>query len=773
MQHIFDWISHNARKTLLLVVLMTVALGSGLSQLKIDNNQESELPADDEIVLTNDKLKSAFGDKGLILIGVEAENGIYTTETLQKIAAISEDLKSIPYVIADEITSLSTLQNITSREWGLEREAFLKKIPASPEEMEQLKQDVINNKDVYGRMVSTDGKMAAITANVTEDYKQMEVSNAVFSMLEKYRDPQTIYVAGDAIQAQEIDSGIQKDTGVLLPTALGLILLCFLLTLRTLRGVVLPFAVVALSIVWTMGAMGWLGLAVTVVSSALPALMVAVASSYGIHIMLQYYERIARGEDNKAASSNASISIAPAIVLTGATSALGAITLIVFKVTSIQEFGIATAVGVLSATIISLTFMPAMLALMKPKQGKKWPLFDKNLENILIKTTAVAIKHKVKVVIGSTLLLTALCIVGLSQLRVGQDFIKYFEPDHRLRIAFEEFNAQLGGARFMDVMVTAKEENALENPRYLNQMKDFQNYAESLPHVGYSSSFANVIQRINLAMHDNDPAFDKIPDDEATIAQYLLLYSMSGTPGDQSNLIDYNHQKAKIRIMLTTSEQDDHKVLYEKLKTYAQHNFDEGLNVEFGGDVVFWLAQIHYIVKGKIENIIMSILVVFLFCAVVFRSFIGGIFSILPLSIATLLTLAMMGILGIRLDVGTAIVTAIGVGIGVDFTIHYLKRLLQEYSTTRNSLQAMKETSRTTGKAITYDTLSNVAGFSVFILSGFQPLQFFGWLISLMMVTSAIATLVIFPAIIAMIGEKFLNKHAVEDISSDTASDTI
>lgn len=757
MHHYYKWLSNRPKLVLFFLLIITIVLGLGLTQIKIDNNQESELPKDNEIVKTNDRLDDVFGKKGIILIGISDQESVYKRSTLETIQELSNDIKNLPYVIEDEVTSLSTFQNLKSREWGLERDPFLKSIPETDSEISLLKQDIKNSSEIYGKLISKNESFAAISAYVEEGYDQMAVTNAVFNLLDEYKQPDlTFFVAGDAIQAQEIDSGIQKDTGILLPSALILILICFLLTLRSLRGVLLPFSVVVVSIIWTLGAMGWLGLAITVVSSALPALMVAVASSYGIHFMLQYYEQVSNGRDSQIAAKIALTNIAPAIILTGATSALGALTLIVFKVTSIQEFGIATAIGVISATILSISLIPAVLALQAPTTGKKFPKLDQGIDSILSNISVFSVKYKYLVSLTSVVFMIIISWFGLSQLKYGQDFIEYFEEGHRLRIAFNEFNSELGGARYLDVMVEAPSENSLLKPTYLKEMTAFQDYAEGLPHVGSTQSFADIITRIHSAMNDNDPLFERIPDNEETIAQYQLLYSMSGSPGEQSNLLDYENQRAKIRIMLTTSEQEDHKWLYTTLKSKAGSLFSSELNIEFGGDIMFWLAQIQYIVEGKILNIIASILVVLLFCTFIFRTISAGFLSIVPLTIATLLTLSMMGLLGIRLDVGTAIVTAIGVGIGVDFTIHFLKRLLKEYQLNQNIELASATTAKTAGKAILYDTLSNVAGFSVFILSGFQPLQFFGWLISLMMIASAFATIVIFPSFIAIFGNKLL-----------------
>ncbi len=771
MKTYLNFIVNNPKLVLTLVLLLTLMLGSGLTRLEINNNQESDLPEDDEIVQTNKRLEAVFGDKAVLMIGLEHPESIYNLNTLQKVQALSEEIKSIPFVIDDEVTSLSTFNNLKARDWGLERAPFLKKIPQNQKDLTQLRQDVEASEEVSGRLVSKDNTFTVVIANIEENFDQATVANAVFELVERFQGPEKIYVVGDAIQAQEIDGGIQQDVSVLLPTALGLIVICFFLCLRTLRGVLLPFSLVLLSILWTMGSMGWLGLPVTVVSSALPALMVAVASSYGIHVMLHYYDSVESRESRQQIVATALEKVAPAVLMTGITSVIGAMTLVIFKVSSIQEFGFATSIGILSATCLSLTFIPAVLMLLKEKKAKHSEMLDSKLDQALESMTLWVYTHKVKTLVIAFSCLSLLAFFGLNSLRVGQDFVKYFDEDHRLRIAFEKFNNKLGGARYMDVMLVGDEPNTMEQPELLKVVEAFQDYAEAMPEVGYTNSFADVISSINSALHDNKPEKRKIPNTEEEIAQYLLLYSMSGDPSSQSDLVDYDHQRVKIRIMLTTSEQDDHKRLLENFKNWTQTHVPDTVKVEFGGEVLFWLAQIRYIVLGKVQNIILSALAVLIFCSLIFKSLTGGLLSILPLTVSTILTLSFMGILGLRLDVGTAIITAIGVGIGVDFSLHYLKRLIAIATNAANQIAlstAMILTAKTSGKAIIFDTISNVAGFSVFILSGFQPLQFFGWLISLMMISSALGAILLFPPVIALFARKFIYSQSIKPTQAST-----
>ncbi|MDY8138351.1 efflux RND transporter permease subunit [Aquimarina sp. 2201CG5-10] len=757
MKKIAQIVVKSPRLVLLGLFIATIAIGFGLTKLETKNNQDSELPEDDEIVRTNDYIKEVFGKKEVLMIGIESKT-IYNKSTLNKVAEISKEIEVIDGVIADEISSISTINNIQGKDWGLEVGPLMDEVPQSNEEIQRLKQEIASNDLVNGRLVSKDGTFTAIIANLEEEYDQTAVHTAVLEILEKYKGEEKYFLAGSPTSQHEIDSGIEKDIGLLFPLALVLLLIGYFLSFRTGKGVILPFLVVLLSIIWTMGLMGHIGFPITVVSSVVPMLMIAVSSSYGIHVLHRYYEEVVNNTRKEAARLTIE-KIGPAVLMTGITSALGSATLIIFKVTSIQEFGIITAIGILSTLVLSVLLIPAILALSKKKSEKKNPE-SKNtvLDRFLLKLAHISIAHKKKV-LGFTIALLIISIFGIMQIRIGADFVKYFPKDHALTTAFEKFNDKLGGVRSLDIMIEAENEDQIKDPVFLKKIADFQKFAESQEGVGYSSSFSDIIKRINLEVNDGNTSFNTIPDDQNTIAQYLLLYSISGDPGDFGDLVDYDYQRAKVKLFLTTSEQADHIRLYETFKSYAATNFGETANVEFGGEVMFWLAQVNYIVIGKIQNILLAIFVVLIFCMLVLRSFVGGILSVVPLTVSSILTFGVMGFLGIRMEAGTAIITAIGIGIGVDFAIHFLLRFQEEIKQAGNLEIATQATLQTSGKAIVYDVISNVLGFMVFIFSGFLPIQYFGWLISLTMITVAFGSLVFFPALIAVFKPKFYTKH--------------
>lgn len=756
MNKLLDFLIEKPIWVLLSLSIVTVFLGMGLTKLEVKNNQDSELPENDEVVRTNDYLKEIFGKKDILMIGVETED-VFTKTTLKKLIDIADSLKNIDGILENEITSLASVNTIQGKEWGLEVGPFMEKTPENNATIQALKKEAHASQLISGKLVAKNSQFTVIIANMDETYDQAKVTTQVEAMLEKFKGEEKFYLAGSPINQHEVDAGIEKDINALLPLSLLFLLIGYFLSFRTIKGVLLPFSIVILSIVWTMGLMGHLGFPVTVVSSIVPVIMIAISSSYGIHILHRYYEEITNGKTRKEAAREAIKKITPALLMTGMTSALGSATLIIFKVTSIQEFGIITALGMICVLVTAVLFIPSILALSKKTTDRKLNTRDQFFDRFLVGLADFSLLHKGKILIV-TLAMLIIAGIGITQIRTGIDFIKYFPKDHQLTTSFNKFNNQLGGARVIDIMVEANEAEMIKHPRFLKKIDEFQRFAEAQEGVGYSNSFADIIKQINKEMQGGKEEFYTIPNDENTVAQYLLLYSMSGDPSNYNDLVDYDYQRAKIKLFLTTSDQDDHQLLYTTLKNYAANHFGNEATVAFGGEAMFWLAQVKYIVTGKIQNIILAILVVMLFCMFVLRSIAAGLLSIVPLTVSSILTFGVMGFMNIRLDVGTAIITAIGIGIGVDFAIHYLLRFQEEINISGDLKTANRETILTSGKAIIYDVVSNILGFIVFVFSGFLQIQYFGWLISLTMITVAFGTLVFFPALIALFKPKLYTK---------------
>jgi hydrophobe/amphiphile efflux-3 (HAE3) family protein len=751
MKRIVTFILNHSVIVFIGIIIVTAVFVNGVSMLETGNTQESELPDDNDLVRTKKNIEEIFGKKDIILIGIESDN-IFTAQTLTKIKEIEEALQEIDGVIPDETVSIVSVNNIVGNSEGVEVGSYIQDIPTDAQKLDELRKVALSNKLMVDRLVSKDARFSAIVANIEEGYSEEVVYARVSEIVEKYAHPEHIFISGDPVQQKEIDMGIQGDMALLIPIALILLILAYYYFFKTVLGVVLPMAIVLLSIIWTMGVIPYLGYKITVVSSVIPILMVVISGSYAIHIMQKFYEEY-RSKENSVDSVRRKIIMAllNPFLLTCLTSALGMITLVIFRVKSIREFGVIISLGSVFTYLITIILTSSVLYFIRNRKLKVSSVTENRLLDRFVSSMATFSLKRQKTILFLAILMLGIAVWGLSKVRVGNDFIEYFPKNHRLTLAYEKFNNNLGGANYIEIMFDGKNADAVKSPDFLNKIDALLDYAkETYGYVGNSFSVVDIVKRMNKELHDGDVSYETIPDERDAIAQYLFLYSMSGNPGDFNSIVDYDYQRTKVRVMLTSSEQDDHREIYNGLTEYAKNNFGNAINVAFGGEVIFWLAQIDYIVTGKIQNIICAVIIVFLICMIAFRTFKYGIVSIIPLTLSSLFTFGVMGFMGIRLETATAIITSIGIGIGIDFAIHYISALKRETGKGCNFPDAVNNTMQTTGKAITLDVLTTISGFLVFTFSGFIPIQHFGWLITLTMIGACISSLIMFPAIIKL-----------------------
>ncbi len=721
--------------------LITLFLALGITRLETRNNYEGDLPESDPIIRTNARFEKVFGNEQIMVVAVQS-NALFSPESLEKVKRISDALATVQGVPQDGVTSLATLPapQIDNPRPG--PSTLLTELLEHPGAIDAYRKQIFSDDSPAGRLVSKDGSMTRILVRIARTADQTTVARQVRDIVRRFEGPERIYAIGDFTVAQEIDDGIEGDLQVLLPLALALILAGFFASFRNLRGVALPLLVILLSIVWTLGLMGHLGVRLNVVTSTIPILLVAAASSYGIHVIHRHNEVLTVHRLLQR--------LGPPILLTGLTSVIGTLTLLVFRVTSIREFGVFAATGILSAALLALILVPAVLTFLKQPKKDQQKHRPGPGDRILLSLGTFSLKRR-RLVMGITLLLILVSGFGITRIRLGLDPVELFPQQHPVRDATRIFNDHFTGCRYFNIMVEGNHAGAVNHPAFLKTLFNFQQAVEKLPKVTGSRS---IIDALGSTLHEKNVIPFTVPGSQLEIERALHLYAASGGERDLATQVDKSHRRARVTVMVTATDQEEQAELYHRLQDLARAHFPAHLNVEFGGAALLWIAQNHYIAIGKVYNIIAAICLVFLFCALAFRSPLKGLLSVAPLAVATLITFGVMGLFGIRLNIVTAIITAIAVGIGVDFAIHFFSRLQEEQATGHTLEGATRRTMLTAGKAICFDVASNVLGFIVFSFSGFTPIQNFGWLISLTMLTCAFGTLVLLPPLAAFAWKK-------------------
>jgi predicted RND superfamily exporter protein len=762
----FNKVTSKYKLILALSALLFITAVSFIPTLTKDTRYDAFLPADDPVILYRNQLKETFGLKNPMVIAVVNEGGVFNKETLTLVYQLSEALKSIEGVDPDQITSLATENNIEGTASGIVVEPFYE-IETLTEAKAQEVSIAIDDFELYqGSMVSHDKTTTLIVAEMLETYdrKQHEVYNSITELLVKYKKKQhEFHLAGEGAVSGYLIRYIDEDAMKTNPFAAVIIALILIIAYRTVRGVLLPNLMVLASVGISLGAMAAFGVDFFVITNGLPVVLIAIAVADGIHILGEYYEMSAEHPTftQKELVVETMIKMWRPITITSITTVAGFISIAASSyMPPMSYFGLFGALGVTVALVYALFMMPSALMLLKPQRSKAFKN-SKEIDGfgkIMIRLGNFVIKHPKAIVIAAIVII-GFGVNGALKLLVNEDRIKNFQSTESIVIADELINEKTDGTTYLDIMISTPNEEGLFNPAYLKKIEDLQVYVESLSHVKGSTSIVDFLKKMNQSLHENDTTYYAIPENKELVAQYFLLYSASGDPTDFDNYIDYDYRLANVRFRMDTGEYTHEKVVIDKTQLYIDKHFNTSdLKAIPSGAAavdVHWIGSLgynHFLGAG------IALLIVLLFAALSFRSAMAGFLTIVPVMISVLFLYTVMGVLDIWLAVGTSMFAAIAIGVGVDFAVHTVDRLM--YLINEEGLPikiAFQEFYKSAGRALLFNFLALALGFSVLMTSSVPPLNQFGFLVAVAVMVSFIGSLTLLPAIILLVKPTFLN----------------
>ena len=294
----------------------------------------------------------------------------------------------------------------------------------------------------------------------------------------------------------------------------------------------------------------------------------------------------------------------------------------------------------------------------------------------------------------------------------------------------------------------------IRDPRIMNKIDAIEHELDKMSEVGNTTSIARVVRQMSRALNDpEEDGYDTIPDDRNAVAQYFELYSMSGDPDDFEKMVDFPYEHALLTARLNTASTKKMDSVINRVKQMTANDSDVKL---IGGFSSILSELAHKVVDGQLLSLGLAILAVGILLMILFRSVVAGLISAIPLAVSVTSLFGLMGIFRIELNVATAMLSSIMIGVGVDYTIHYLWRFREERQNGLSLQEAAKKTLTTTGRGIVFNALSVMVGFIVLFTSSFIPVRFFGFLVVVSISSCLMGALILIPALCLVIKPKFL-----------------
>ena len=731
---------------IIIVMALTIYfIGAMSKNARMETNLDEYMPKTHPSFIYSDQAEEWFNIKDGILIAIENKNGIYNTQTLEKIKAISEDLQAMDEFDDFDVMSLYTADNIVGDEYGMDVKAFYKRAPKSAEKLDEIRQNVKTNDMVYGRLVSADETVALIVAGMNGDFTQ-EFHQKITEFAKGFEsENETIYVAGRPIVEGTMALLGPADMKRMVPIVLLVIGVVLFLLLRSYRATTATLVSVFISSIWAFGLMSVLNVPIYSVSTMIPVMLIAIGVAYGVYFynhLAQFYEKQPKATRSAAVMYVIKVLITP-LAMAAFTTIIGFISLLSSQVYPIKYFGIFTAVGILVAFLLALTFLPAMVIIFgyKPKIKKvKNTSLQKNdtWENVtnwlLLRKKAIYISVVVVLIISG---------IGIQKVWINSSFLSNFEKNSDIVLTDKFVNSKFGGTSTLNVILESDEQSAFKQPANLILIDQMQDETEELALVGNSFALTDYIKRMNKVMNADEEEFYSIPSDNEMIAQYLLLYEMSGDPQNLEKVINYDYNRTNITFQL---KGDDSKTINEALsviKQFEDRLNEKGITINYAGSGYKALVFTDLILEGQIISIAISLVLVLILLTIMFRSFKAGLIGSIPIIITATFSFGVMGLLNIPLSTTTALLSSIAIGIGIDYAIHFMQYYKVNTKESGDKLSGLYATMNQTGKAILFNAIVVIAGFMVLLFSVFPPNRKLGALVSMNMFTSLVGTLTI------------------------------
>ena len=721
-----------------LVLMGTLFFGNEIRSLKIDADILRSLPDEDPDARLLKKIGENFGGNNTGVIILETDN-IYQTSVLEHIQLLTDTLANIDGITT--VSSLTNIINIKGGDYGIEIGKLVDEyeMPESPKDFQILRNNILNNEMYKGSIVSEDETSTLIIFNLDNNSDVNAIAKNVIRKTEELNLPEKLYYIGSPMLLTYISDLMRDDLTNLLPLAFLVIAFILFLSFRSISGVLLPLLIAIIAIVWSLGSMAFLDIKMSMISNNIPIILLAIGSAYTIHV-INRINKVSQSKETDVIARALAFVLIP-LILAALTTIIGFVSFIFGAyLNMIVDFGIFTALGTLFASLLSIFFVPAILEVINYKRKKNIKQKEHSfLTNYFLKPINALLIKRPKTILIFWMVLIAISIVGMSSIKRSVDIQEYFKKNNPTRLAENIMIEKFGGTKPIFVHFKGN----MQSPKVLKTMIQTSEYMEKSPDVYTSMSIAKLIAEINLNITNTRG----IPNKSEQIEQLWFLLE-----GNEvlNRFVNEDLTEGIIISKFKSPDNESKKEFAKYMRAFIATNSSEDCEIEITGMPFVDITMDQSLINSQIGSILIAILFVIILVGIILRSWISGLYASIPIIATIMLLFGFMGLTGISLNIATVLVASVALGIGIDYSIHIISHFNQSYKKSQDLYASIQESILISGNAIIINVISVSAGFLILVFSEMVPLQYFGLLIALSMVSSCLGALTLLPSILIL-----------------------
>ena len=734
-----EWVVSHRLLVLVLSVVGVFALAAGGSKLSFRTDYEVFFSDSNPQLLAFKELQATYTKNENVMIMLEPKSGdVFTPEVLEAVVELTDRAWQTPY--SSRVDSISNYQHTYSEFDDLTVEDLISDPAAlTTEELEKLRTIALDQPALINRLISPDSSVTGvnITINLPDELtaeelllpkeerdlidptianpKVVDFANAMIDEMRAEYPGIDFYRTGVIVMNQAFQDASMTDMQRLVPLAFGVVIIGVLLLIRSPIAMVSTVLVVLLSILAAMGTAGWLGIRLTPPSASAPTLILTLAVADCVHYLVTLYQNTRRGLPRKeAVVESLRINFTP-IFLTSVTTAIGFLSMNFSDAPPFHDLGNITAMGVIFAFFLSVTFLPAFTALMPIKsraaEPEKTTLMDR-LANFVIGNRKPLFWSMLVVIIGT------ISLVPRNQL--NDVFVNYFDRSVPFRVETDYVTDRLTGLYFVDYSIDSKQEGGISDPEFLAQVEKFERFLEEQPEVDHVQSFTETMRRLNRSMHSDDQTYYKLPEERDLAAQLQLMYEMSLPYGlDLNNQINFDKSATRVTATMKTISTQEMLAFEKRAFEWMEANTPGLATLGSGPTMMFSHIGMRNI-KSMLNGTAIALVLISLILIFALRSAKFGMISLIPNIAPALMGFGVWAVMVGEVGLAVSVVVAMTLGIVVDDTIHFLSKYLRARRERNLSPEdAVRYAFNTVGVALTVTTIVLICGFLVLSTSNF------------------------------------------------------
>jgi hypothetical protein len=733
VRKVFNFPLKHSKLTILIFVVVSAFMAIGVSRLKINYSTDSFSPRENPLIKRTSEVDEAY-NTGRTIISILYADDVFAPDRLVALRSLSDEIAGMDGVI--QVVSLANAHRMSDVDGTLVTSDMVKAGSGkpSPEDIAGIKRYLATNyamKD--GFLASADGRTTTLIVKTELGLNENKIVDAIEAAISK--DWGRRYeISGAPVLGKEIFSVI-KDVPLIALLSLTVILVFLALNFRSPMGVVLPLIQLLVGLLWGVGFIGWTGTSFLALMAIAPIAILAVGSSFSLHLLGRYFLELSLGKDKETAIRDMVTETGLGVFVSGLAISVSMLTFLLSELDMIRGMGLLTAAGVFSCMLAALFLLPAILKLL-PAPRIKANSFGNGALSVQLGRLgrAVGARPKIILLIGAALVLAS--VFGIFRIVPDTSLVAYFQKDSAAIRGMRAIEKTFGGSTQLNVLV----DGDLQDPNLLGEMLKFQEEARKVPGVGPAQSLATIVRTI----HETLTGEAGMPSSRELVSQELLVYQSSGSVDDITSIANLNYTEGLVSLVVRQDSSRETKLLVARLEQLARQDMGDHAKIEVLGDCMTQSVLEDIVLKDFIISLTLAIFLVFCIDSLI-RSMRAALVTITVLIFTIALQYGVLGLFGLRFTMATALMGALAIGVG-DYAIHLTVRYMEDRRKGLSPEKAIERAVATSGRSILFTSLTLGSGFAALALSKFVPVADLGGLMVFTVFAVGAASLTLLPA---------------------------